>query len=278
MRNAEFDWPQLASLQRRIDRSQGAVQDHLEAVLHEAESPAELIAHMRTMRLYFRIPYMMSTWARQERRDSVENAISLHLLAMKLVDDVWDEDSGLEQQDLLAGMLVTLHRGIHDMTAVGGNGLGVTELLDSVLLEFTKGQVRTKNYPAETLDQWLDHAHFYGATFLSLYGQLAAVVGGRPEAQSTAGEFAAAFGLLITMSDDWRDYDRHHERTGNLRHIVSLDPEARVAAIETARQLGDRAFTAARTADPHDDLSPLIQAHVADFVSHAEGRGPIDVP
>jgi hypothetical protein len=249
------------ALQRSIDESQAAIQDHLEEVLTRRGSSAAVVAHMRTMRLYFRVPFMLCTWVDGDRRRDVETALGEHLLAMKLLDDIVDQDSGLEHLDLLSTFFLVQNLAVRHLCELAADARAITEVLDEELAAVTTGQVWTKRDPARSLQEWRHHADSYGGRFLGLYGTLACLAGRRPEAIAAAHDFGHAFGLIITMADDWRDYERHGEVDGNLRHLVVSGQTPVEDALRDVEDLREKALLAARAGTPSDDLSSVVHSY-----------------
>jgi len=265
--NRHIDSVGLEALQQTISESQAAIQEHLEAELTRMGSSAAVVAHMRTMRLYFRVPFMLCTWLVEDRRRDVEAALGEHLLAMKLLDDIVDRDSGLEHLDLLSTYFLVQNLAVRHLCELADDAGAVTRVLDEELAAVTTGQVMTKRHPARSLRQWRSHADSYGGRFLGLYGTLACLAGHRSDAVAAARSFGYAFGLIITMADDWRDYERHGERVGNLRHLLVSGQTPVEDAVRDVERLRDQALRAARASAPADDLSPLVNSYADDVVA-----------
>lgn len=251
----------------RINDSQRDVEDHLEEHLHRWGCSPGLLAHTRTMRLYFRVPHMLTVWLEEPTRTRVARLLGLHLLAMKLLDDVVDDDSGLATRDLLQAFFLAQNAAVAGLCGSSADPAALAARLDADLEAVTLGQVATKAEPAVDLAGWLRHAESYGGRFLALYGSLACDAGNRLDMDVAARGFGRAFGLVITMADDLRDYDRHGERTGNLRHLVvsgAVDVDDAVAAV---RRLADEACDAVRTGEPAEDLRPLVGSYADEVVA-----------
>lgn len=253
-------------INHRINDSQRDVQDHAYARLRAWGGGEDLVAHVATMRLYFRVPHMLTVWLAGDARRAVARALALHLLAMKLLDDVVDDDSGLDRIDLLQAYFRAQNESLRDLCALSADPAGLVDRLTDDLAVVTAGQVRTKREPAQDLPGWLAHAETYGGRFLALYGSLAADAGRRPDVEEPARAFGRAFGLVITIADDLRDYDRHGERSGNLRHLLVQGRVALAEAVALVEGLRREATAAVRAGDPGEDLGPLVDSYADEVV------------
>jgi len=217
------------------------------------------------LRLYYRTSYLLACWGNdRELRRKVTGDVGAHIVSMKLLDDLVDDDSGMDRFDLGGGVVGLLQKATERL-ATYRNATEVFNLLGAGFARICRGQIKCKHAPARTLDQWLDYANEYGARFLSLYGRVAGVVCGLGDRAAVPESFASAFGLIITIADDLTDYTRNAERNGNLGALLLegvVTPTAIINLLEGERQ---KACDALKTLAPAFDLAPVVD-HYADDV------------
>lgn len=212
------DSPYFDGLQFRLSESQRHLQVRAETRMRDLGASRDIIEHMHTMRLYFRVPYMLTSWCHDHSRQEIIETLADHLFSMKLLDDAADGDSDICALELLGHSLsfqAFAYKRIEEL----GNA-GVCAMMSECIDRISSMQICAKLRPAKDISQWLEYARLYGGEFLKMYGTIAWRLGGVDENADYVEKFAFNFGMMITMSDDWRDYDRHGEREGNLRHLV----------------------------------------------------------
>ncbi|EDY52406.1 MoeN5 [Streptomyces clavuligerus] len=202
-------------------RTESANRDRITAFVAANGGSPELVAHVAAIRLYLRVPHFLTEWIGEpELRAEVASALVMDIVAMKLLDDLMDDDSGLDRIQL-ACLCLHLHlTALREMCALSRDPQAVVDLLEHDFTQVCTGQIRTKRERARNLDEWCANASTYGAAFLGVYGALAALCGRRPGSIGPAREFAEAYGTLITLADDLTDYDRDGERAGNIGHLL----------------------------------------------------------
>jgi hypothetical protein len=216
------------------------------------------------MRLYLRVPFLLSLWVldRDARRE-IATDLGLHIIAMKLFDDLVDADTELDRAEL--GLCLSLSQNATRRLYERG-GPRILDVMEGEFGTICAGQLWTKREPARTLDEWLERAGVYGGGFLRCYGRLGALAGGVDEAMDAAGQFAHAFGLVITIADDLRDYDRKGERAGNLAHLL-LAGAAHASDVERlVERFRRRAQSAARERPTAYDATPVVDHYCDDVV------------
>lgn len=257
-------------LLQALDRSQQALAQHLHAQALAAGAGPDLISHLSAMRLYQRVPYLLTEWVPDpERRDRVITGLGSHIIAMKLLDDVVDGDSGLDHKDLLLHYMLLQDAALVNLCQVADDPLAVLRAVQSDFEVICFGQVRTKRHLAEGLPTWRQHADTYGARFLACYAGLASLCGGVPETVPFARAFGAAFGMVITIADDLRDYSRHGEREGNLAHLLRCGTVGADDVVALLEELRTQALSAVSARPTHHDLAPLVHQYVDDVLVRA---------
>lgn len=200
------------------------------------------------LRLYLRAPFLLTLWVPDRRlRRELTYDLVVHVVAMKLFDDLLDADTDCDRYEL--GICLPLWQtATESLCRRAPDPRRVLSVLRSEFMTISTGQLRTKWEPARDLPQWRAHAETYGGCFLGCYGTLAALAGGVPNACGPAGSFGHAFGMIVTVADDLRDYQRKGERSGNLANllhsggatvdeVVALVEELRAQAADSARRL-----------------------------------------
>ncbi|WLW51630.1 class 1 isoprenoid biosynthesis enzyme [Streptomyces sp. YU58] len=239
--------------------------DHVtEFVARNGGSP-DLVAHTAALRLYLRVPHFLTEWITDPHtRAAVARALALDIVAMKLLDDLMDDDTGLNRIEL-ACLCLHLHlTALKEMCELAADARSVTDLLERDFTAVCTGQIRTKSHRARDLDEWCANASTYGATFLGCYGSLAALCGREEKSVDPARRFAEAFGTIITIADDLTDYDRHGEREGNLGHLMRTGavPAADVEAL--LERLRTQALDAVREQPASSGLVPVVGLYTDD--------------
>ncbi len=197
-------------------------------------------------------------------RRAVAGDIGMHIAAMKLFDDLLDDDSGFDRFELALCLLLE-QRAVSRLALRAEDPRTVLTTIEDNFVTVGVGQLRTKREPATDLASWRAHAETYGGCFLSLYGTLAALAGRAPRTSAAATDFGWGFGMIVTIADDLRDYERHGERTGNLGHLLRtgrVGEDALRALIEEARV---RATPPADVPCAHD-LRPIIDRYADDIL------------
>ncbi|MFH8217831.1 Moenomycin biosynthesis protein MoeN5 [Streptomyces sp. NPDC018057] len=256
--------------------TESANRDHVTDFVARNGGSPELVAHTAALRLYLRVPHFLTEWIGDPPlRARVARALVSDIVAMKLLDDLMDDDTGLNRVEL-ACLCLHLHlTAVREMCALAEDPRSVTDLLEHDFTTVCTGQIRVKSQRARDLDGWRAGASTYGASFLGCYGSLAAICGRVTGSVGPARRFAEAFGTIITIADDLTDYDRNGERAGNLGHLMrtgavsaaevaALLGQLRADALDAVRErpaaLGLEAVTELYTADVLDRLLPLHTA------------------
>ncbi|OLZ73697.1 Moenomycin biosynthesis protein MoeN5 [Streptomyces sp. IMTB 2501] len=245
--------------------TESANRDHVTGFVARNGGSPELVAHTAALRLYLRVPHFLTEWVTEPGlRAQVARALALDIVAMKLLDDLMDDDTGLDRVEL-ACLCLHLHlTAVHEMCALAEEARTVTDVLERDFSTVCTGQIRTKSRRAENLDEWCAHASTYGACFLGCYGALAALCGRATESVGPARRFAEAFGTIITIADDLTDYDRHGERAGNLGHLMRTGavPVRDVSAL--LERLRGQALDAVREQPSALGLVPVVGLYTDD--------------
>ncbi|MGW5125299.1 Moenomycin biosynthesis protein MoeN5 [Streptomyces sp. NPDC004069] len=226
-----------------------------------------LVDHTAALRLYLRVPHFLTEWITDRaRRAEVSRALALDIVSMKLLDDLMDDDTGLDRVELACVCLRMHLRALHDMAVLARDPKSVTDILEDDAVFLCGGQIRTKRERARNLREWRAHANTYGAAFLGRYGSLAAACGRTEESADEVRQFAEAFALTITMADDLTDYERDGEREGNLGHLMRTGAVAEHEVRDLLEQLRAQALAAARKHPAAHGLVPVVHLYTDDVL------------
>lgn len=242
--------------------------DRTVAVLRTLGAGPATLEHASGLRLYYRVAFLLSCWAADaDDRRRLCADLALHVVAMKLLDDLMDDDSGLDRFELGIGSLRLLLLGTERLAAAPDDACrAVLEAQEEAFRAVCSGQLRCKREPATDLDSWLRYADDYGARFLGLYGRLGGLGAGLGQRAEVPERFAWGFGLIITIADDLTDFTRHGERIGNIGALL-LDGKVQPLELEgVLRRERRRALDAAAELPTAYDLRPVVEAYYADVV------------
>ncbi|MEU4526625.1 hypothetical protein AB0F49_00180 [Micromonospora ureilytica] len=227
---------------------------------------AELVEYVGGLRLYLRAAYLLTVWLPEiEQRRRIAGHIAQHIVAMKLFDDLLDDDSGFERFELALGLLLE-QQSIARLAELAEDANVVLGTVEESFVTIGTGQLRTKREPATDIASWRTHASTYGACFLGLYGDLAALAGRVPEAIRPAREFGQGFGMLVTIADDLRDYERHGERIGNLGHLLLTGRVSVEELRDLVEEMREFAYPTPEVATVHD-LRPIVDLYADDVLN-----------
>jgi hypothetical protein len=241
------------------DEAHKIVRDRILAVLTGFGASPDLLDHVGALRLPMRAAYLLTMWtADRDTRTAVATDVAAHLVAMRLFDDMIDDDSGLDRADLALGLLLAqaATRRLADRCADPRRLLAVIE---DNFVTVGCARLRARRIPAEDVTTWYDNAQSYGACFLGCHGTMAAISGGASMAQRAANEFGRGFGMIITIADELRDDEHKHERAGNLGHLLLTG----AATIDSVVDLVERSRA---IATPHPNGPPMARdvTHIVD--------------
>jgi hypothetical protein len=230
-------------------------------------SPA-MIAHVSQLRLYYRAAFLLSVWAQDiDARRELSSALACHIVGMKLLDDLVDQDSGVDRFELGGGALTLLLAAAAQFQGFAGSA-DIARTLDDNFLRICRTQLKCKQTAARTLEQWLGYAEDYGSRFLATYGRVGGLAAGLNHEQATVPErFASAFGMIITISDDLTDYFRHDERDGNIGALLVDGAVTRERVEGELRSQRQKAIDAATALPTAHDLLPVIEVYTSDAIT-----------
>lgn len=255
------------ALMAEWDEVHSAVRDRLVTYLRDLGASPPICDHVAGLRLYQRAPFLLTLWTpdRHERCELTYDLVT-HVVAMKLFDDLLDADSDLDRYEL-GGCLPLWNAATESLCRRAADPRRVLSLIREDFDIVSTGQLRTKREPAGNIAEWSAHAQTYGGRFLGCYGSLAALAGGVPEAYDAATDLGFAFGMIVTVADDLRDYERKHERRGNLGHLLRTGATSVAEVVELVEQMRTLGRDAARFGAPAHDAAPVVDLY-ADDVLH----------
>ncbi|MDX3852346.1 class 1 isoprenoid biosynthesis enzyme [Streptomyces sp. AK02-01A] len=257
--------------------TEGANRDRVTAFVAATGGSPDLTAHVAALRLYLRVPHFLTEWITDAPlRARVSAGLALDIVAMKLLDDLMDDDTGLNRIELACTALRLHLTALRELCEESGDAQAVVDLLEHDFTTVCTGQIRTKRHRARDLEQWCANASTYGATFLGCYGALAALCGRRPEWIGPARSFAEAFGTIITIADDLTDYDRDGERDGNLGHLMRTGDVRVQDVTDLLEKLRAQALGAVREQPVSHGLVAVVDLYTDDVLDrllpvHARG-------
>ena len=236
--------------------------------MREFRASPDLVRYVGELRLYLRAACLLTMWLPEpDQRREIAGDLGMHIAAMKLFDDLLDDDSGFDRFELALCLLLE-QRSVSRLAERAEDPRAVLTTLEENFLTVGLGQLWTKREPAEDLAGWRARAETYGGCFLSLYGALAALAGRAPATSTVATDFGWGFGMIVTIADDLRDYERHGERAGNLGHLLLT---GRVGETEVRRLVEEarrRATPPPGVVGAHD-VRPLVDQYADDVLHRA---------
>jgi hypothetical protein len=266
MTGSQGDSPSPA-LMAEWDDVHATVRDRLVAYLRELGASVRTCDYVAGLRLYQRAPFLLTLWVadRRERGELTYDLVT-HVVAMKLFDDLLDGDSDLDRYEL-GGCLPLWSVATESLCRRARDPRHVLRVLRDDFVTISTGQLRTKREPARDLTEWQTHANTYGGRFLGCYGSLAAVAGNVTDALRAATDLGFAFGMIVTIADDLRDFERKGERQGNLGHLLRTDATTVAEVVDLVEQMRTLGRTAARSGSAAHDAAPVVDRY-ADDVRH----------
>jgi hypothetical protein len=248
------------------DEAHAAVRVRLLDTLASFGASAAVREYAGALRLYLRSAYLLTLWVHDYAvREELAGDLAMHIVAMKLFDDLLDDDSGLDRYEL-GYCLLLQHTAIRALAQRAPDPRAVLTTLEHDFVTVGTGQVRTKRQPARSLPEWRAHAETYGACFLGCYGTLAAISSGTPHTAGVANAFGRGFGMLVTIADDLRDYERKGERDGNLGHLLLTGRTTAVELTTLVEQMRALATPPAGGPPMAHDVSPVVDRYADDVL------------
>lgn len=236
------------------------VRDEILAVLEAVQVSDEVREYVGGCHLYFKVPFLLTAWHQAlEMRERLAIDMGMHIMSLKLGDDLVDNDMSADRLSLGVGSLTLSHAAIQRMCSYLDPAL-VLPHLSSSMAALCRAQMLATRSPATTMAQWRERVEGYGGGFLRIYAGIATLAGDARAAADAASRFGTGFGNLITLADDLRDYKRTGERAGNLAALVV---DGRVSIDEVQTFVTENRETAASGCTGHATAFPLLS--VVDF-------------
>ncbi|WP_404478517.1 hypothetical protein [Novosphingobium sp. BL-52-GroH] len=176
--------------------------------------------------------------------DMIACCVALHMVGIKLLDDLADEDSPFPPQDLLCGARLGEWAAICAASLAGGQAAAVAMFADMapVWCAFSGEPLGEK---PDTLGSWLALASAKAADLLQAYVSFAVRLAGERSPSEAVTTLARNLGLMLMVRDDLRDFHEKAERSGNLWHILQQDCRCLAAALGPVHQMALQANAAA---------------------------------
>lgn len=250
-----------------MEQTTRKLRDEILVALHAVKVSDEVCQYVSGCHLYFKVPFLLTVWQlAPEMRERLAVDMGMHIMSLKLGDDLVDNDMSADRLSLGVGSLHLSHFSLQRMCSYLDPAVLLPHLSDS-MAALCRAQMLATRSPATTLDEWRERADGYGGGFIRIYAHVATLAGDSRAAAAAASRFATGFGNLITLADDLRDYTRTGERAGNLAALVvngRVNVDDVVAFTSEMRDVAVSGCTAQPTAY---DLTPVIDFFVNDIVS-----------
>jgi hypothetical protein len=250
-----------------MERTTRKVRDEILGALQAVNVSDEVCKYVSGCHLYFKAPFLLTAWQlAPEMRERLAVDMGMHIMSLKLGDDLVDNDMSADRLSLGVGSLQLSHVSLQRMCGYLDPAVLLPLLSDS-MAALCRAQILATRSPATTLGEWRERAEGYGGGFLRIYANVATLAGDAPAAADSARRFATGFGNLITLADDLRDYKRTGERAGNL---AALAVDGRVSVDDILAFVNDMRDTAVNGCTGHPtafDLTSVVDFFVSDIVS-----------
>lgn len=177
----------------------------------------------------------VATFSIRDRSDArvVRDGFEAHMLGIKLLDDLVDQDVACEDADLLAGTHL-LNVGFARLSDAQHGRLCI-QLLERrfrPIYAFVANELRA---PPDSFERWFDLAVVKGGALFGSYCEAAVIGAGGSDSEATeAGRLGHCLGVLLMIRDDVRDSVEKREVRGNLVSVYDAshasDFQARIDA------------------------------------------------
>src|SRR3989442_874773 len=160
-----------------MEQTSSKVRDAILAALEFADVSAEVREYVKGCRLYFRAPYLLTSWQHaREMRERLAVDMGMHIMSLKLGDDLVDNDMSTDRLSLGVGSLHLSHLALHRMCGYLDPEALLALLTDS-MAALCRSQILATQNPAINMAQWREHADGYGGGFLRIYSKIADLLG-----------------------------------------------------------------------------------------------------
>jgi len=250
-----------------MEHTTGKVREEILAVLEAVQVSDEVRQYVRGCDLYFKVPFLLTAWQlAPEMRSRLAIDMGMHIMSLKLGDDLVDNDMSADRLSLGVGSLQLSHVSIERMCGYLDPTVLLPHLSDS-MAALCRAQILATRDAATTLAEWRERVEGYGGGFLRIYARIATLAGDTRAAADAACRFGTGFGNLITLADNLRDYERTGERAGNLAALFvdgRVDLDDILAYVSEMRDIAASGCTGHPTAF---DLQWVVDFFVGDIVS-----------
>lgn len=250
-----------------MEQTTRKIRDEILTAIEAAKVSDEVREYVGGCHLYFKVPFLLTVWQlAPEMRERLAIDMGMHIMSLKLGDDLVDNDMSTDRLSLGVGSLVLSHLSLERMCRY----LDPARLMphfSTSMADLCRAQMLATRSPATSLAQWRERADGYGGGFLRIYAYVATLDGDAHTAMDAATRFGSGFGNLITLADDLRDYTRTGERAGNLAALVvsgAVTVDEVLAFVSEMREVAVSGCAAHKTAY---DLTPVVDFFVNDIVS-----------
>jgi len=188
--------------------------------LDQIDAPERAIKYCHNLGLYRKVPYLITYCIEDTafRKDAMI-AIGKHIISMKMLDDLADQDSDLDTMCLVCCGLNLLQESLAEFSRLCPDA-PINSMLHGETQRITKGGMERDRSPGVDFKTWRARCDRYGGGFLRIYGRVAGLLLAKQRVSELSGRFSYGFGTIITIADDMVDYDKKSERVGNLAHLM----------------------------------------------------------
>ncbi len=207
-----------------ITTAEHAVRAHFEKLLSPLELQPSSLQYSLERKGALRWPFLVTAHLRvdDELRMSIMKAIGVHMLGVKLVDDLLDGDTSHPPADLSAGVFL-VQCAAADLCQFE-NRREIRDTLQKRYSVIMLEQIRELRTRPCDFPSWASMVEYKAGYLLATYAEIASLASSpSPSSSETEKVFAffSALGRILMLRDDLIDFDRGQIRGGNIRHLVN---------------------------------------------------------
>lgn len=202
-----------------IDQASENAKISFSAILTDLGISEKGLNYVLGQSFYRRVPGLFCVWiADKDRRIKASELMIIHCIGLKMVDDIIDDDHGIENSDLFLGVQLMQYAvcKMHEMSPDSGINNLFLEQYQVIYRDICKSKGRGV---LENSEAWLKSASIQGGSVFSTYGLAALMIDGSGQSRTAVSDFCIGFGRLVVLLDDFVDYIERDERGGNIAHL-----------------------------------------------------------
>ncbi|WP_147127642.1 class 1 isoprenoid biosynthesis enzyme [Shimia ponticola] len=202
------------------------VQERVETLLIDAGLSQQIITYARGLGGYHRVPHCCAAWIKDpETRIRVGSNFCIHMIGLKFLDDIIDDDAPVQSRELVFGSAIC------DFAT---QELLTVSPLSNPLADFEKQWIPIWKTvlaepvnPAQNLVEWEQLARRKAGNWLSRYTDVTANLLCDAQLKPVLHRIFESFGVIYQISDDLRDFQAGTDDDANL--VVLIDGSAQKA-------------------------------------------------